>query len=344
MNPRPVEIIGGGLAGLSLGLALRRAGVPVVLHEAGDYPRHRVCGEFIAGLDTATRDRLALGPVLADALTHHEVAWFRGDQPLHRHALPAPALGISRHVLDQRLAAAFVSAGGELRAGSRVDTRAAPHGRVFAHGRRPASASPWIGLKLHARNLPLSAPLEVHLGRHAYVGLSRVENDRVNICGLFRRRPVLVADRAHALPAHLRAAGLDALAERLGDADPDLASRCAVAGLAFGRAPRDENAAARLMLGDAHALIPPFTGNGMTMAFQSAALALDPLLAWSRGQADWPATRAHVRARLERRFRLRLAASALLHPFFLRRLAQAGLATAARARLLPVGTLYHALH
>ena len=36
MTARTIEIVGGGLSGLSLGVALRRAGVPVVLHEAGD--------------------------------------------------------------------------------------------------------------------------------------------------------------------------------------------------------------------------------------------------------------------------------------------------------------------
>ena len=60
MTSRLIEIIGGGLAGLSLGIALRRAGVPVALHEAGAYPRHRVCGEFIAGLEGSTIERLGL--------------------------------------------------------------------------------------------------------------------------------------------------------------------------------------------------------------------------------------------------------------------------------------------
>jgi 2-polyprenyl-6-methoxyphenol hydroxylase-like FAD-dependent oxidoreductase len=344
-TPRSIEIIGGGLAGLSLGLALRRAGVPVTLHEAGSYPRHRVCGEFITALDSATRAQLGLDEFLSDAIHHHEVAWFRRAAPLLRHPLPSPALALGRHALDIRLADAFRTAGGDLHEHSRIDPRAAPPGCVFAQGRRPAHGSPWLGLKCHALGLATTAPLEVHLGAHAYVGLCAIGENRVNISGLFRRRPGLALDRASALPAYLRAAGLDALADRLAAVEIDPESRCAVAGLAFGRAapaPREEPA--RLSLGDAHALIPPFTGNGMTMAFQSAALALAPLLAWTHGEQTWPETVSHVQRLLSARFRLRLASSALLHPAMLDPRGQAGLSVAAHARLLPVRSLYHALH
>lgn len=340
---RPVEIIGGGLAGLSLGLALRHAGVPVTLHEASDYPRHRVCGEFITGLDPATRRELRLDPFLSDARACHEVAWFREGAPFHRHLLPHSALALDRHTLDARLASALTAAGGVLHTRSRAATLTATPGRVFTHGRRAAADSPWLGLKVHARGLSLRADLEVHLGDRAYVGLCSVGENLVNVCGLFHRRPGLALERASALPAYLRATGLDALADRLALASIDPASCCAVAALAFGRAPAPTDPS-RLDLGDAHALIPPFTGNGMTMAFQSAALALAPLIAWSRGEVGWPATVARVRRRLRARFRLRLAASALLHPLLLRPQGQAGLAAALRARLLPVTPLYHALH
>ena len=33
-GPKPITIVGGGLAGLALGIGLRQAGVPVVIHEA----------------------------------------------------------------------------------------------------------------------------------------------------------------------------------------------------------------------------------------------------------------------------------------------------------------------
>jgi menaquinone-9 beta-reductase len=344
---RPVEIIGGGLAGLALGLALRRAAIPVTLHEAGDYPRHRVCGEFIAGLDPATIAKLGLEPFLADALRHTEIAWFQRDALRRRQTLPAPALALGRHVLDQRLAAAFVAAGGDLRTRSRVDLKAAPPGRVFAQGRRAAAGSPWLGLKCHAHGLALSAPLELHLGAHAYVGLCELADGRVNVSGLFRQRPGLALDRATALPTYLRAVGLDTLAARLAAADIDSDSHCAVAGLAFGRTPQAATLSAtprRLVLGDALALIPPFTGNGMAMAFQSAALSLDPLLAWSHGKAEWPATVAKIARLVRARFRVRLAAAALLHPALLRPHGQRALTSAAQRGLLPLNPLYHVLH
>jgi flavin-dependent dehydrogenase len=339
--PAPIEILGGGLAGLALGLALRREGVPVTIFEAGDYPRHRVCGEFITGLSPATIARLGLAPFLRDALQHRAVAWFLHDESAQAQTLPSPALGLSRHALDARLADAFVAAGGELRTGTRVTDLAAKPGRIFATGRR-RGRSPWLGLKFHVRGLVLVRDLELHLGDHAYVGLSRVEDGAVNVCGLFRQR-TLAARGPQLLLGYLRAAGLLALGERLATAEIDAGSFCAVAALAFDRA----SAAAvpdRIQLGDACAMIPPFTGNGMAMAFQSAEAALDPLLRYARGEIDWAASCCATNAALRGRFRLRLASADVLHPFLLRPRRQRWLAALNRSRLLPLGPLYAALH
>lgn len=335
----PIEIVGGGLAGLSLGLALQKANVPVTIFEAGEYPRHRVCGEFITGLGAETIERLQLAPLLADALQHREVGWFVRNRPTRVQRLPSPAFGLSRHALDARLARAFVEAGGALHSRTRVtDTDPIP-GRIFATGRRRGD-SPWIGLKFHVRDFAPTRELEFHLGDRAYVGLSRIEDDRVNVCGLFHRRP-LSAKGPDLFFSYLRAAGLDALSERLAMAAPDAASFCAVAAVAFDASvPRDR----RMMIGDACAMIPPFTGNGMAMAFQSAEIALEPLIAYSRGESPWPETCRLVRAGLARRFRLRLASANALHPFLLRPRRQRLLGALSRAQLLPLRPLYELLH
>jgi menaquinone-9 beta-reductase len=337
---REIEIIGGGLAGLSLGLALRRSGVAVTIHEAGSYPRHRVCGEFITGLAATTIERLGLGRILSDALLHREVAWQISDREPQIQQLPAAALGISRYRLDARLAEEFVRAGGDLHSHSRRSDESDAPGRVFATGRRRQTSSPWIGLKIHARNLALTRDLEMHLGEECYVGLSRIEAELVNVCGLFRRRAV-TARNHEVLFAYMKQAGLHELSERLRAAKLDLDSFSAVAALAFDRSQRSRG---RLCLGDAAAAIPPFTGNGMAMAFQCAELALDPLLAYAANASDWREACRATHAALRGRFRVRLASAHALHPFLLRPQPQRWFAALSRARLIPFRPLYASLH
>jgi flavin-dependent dehydrogenase len=338
---QPITIVGGGLAGLSLGIALCKTGVPTHIVEAGDYPRHRVCGEFITGLDDATIDRLEIGPALAGAGCHHRVTWFWNGRAVGQNTLPAPARALSRYALDARLAQLFTAAGGRLSTHTRFTASTFAPGWVQTNGRKRIGASPWMGLKLHARGLATIDGLELHFGGGAYVGLSSVEDGWINVCGLFRRRPGLRFDRDDALPACLRASGLHELAERLAGAEVRPGSRCAVAGFAFDRRITREGG---VRLGDACAMIPPFTGNGMAMAFTSAALALDPLVAWSRGDRSWGETARGIRDSLAREFKLRLTSAACLHPFFLARAWQRCLGAAARTGLLPLRPMYHLLH
>jgi len=338
---QPVRIIGGGLAGLSLGIALGEAGVPAEIYEAGDYPRHRVCGEFVTGLDETTLRKLGIGAAFAGAGCLRTVTWFLGDRAVARQQLPAPARALSRFALDARLAQQFVAGGGILHRNHRQPAPAETAGWVDAGGRKTCGASPWIGLKLHARELATTDDLELHLGDGGYVGLSAVEDGWINVCGLFRRRPGLQLDRGRALSGYLRACGLDGLAGRLATAHIQPGSATAVAGLACSRR---SAAGAGIRLGDAGAMIPPFTGNGMAMAFIGAALALDPLVAWARQERSWASIETEIQTDLRRKFRLRLGAAALLHPFFLKRPLSICLGAAGRAGLIPFNPLYQLLH
>jgi flavin-dependent dehydrogenase len=99
-----------------------------------------------------------------------------------------------------------------------------------------------------------------------------------------------------------------------------------------------------IRLGDALGLIPPFTGNGMAVALQSAESALGPLLGYAQGSSDWSAACAATTRALHLRFRVRLTAARALHPFFLRPHLQLMLAHLTRARLLPLRPLYALLH
>ncbi len=336
---RKIEIVGGGLSGLSLGLALRRAGVGVTIFENGTYPRHRVCGEFITGLATSTIENLGLAPLLSDALSHGEMAWFNGSDAPRIHRLPSPALGLSRFVLDARLANAFTAAGGELQTGTRMTDFTPRPGRIVATGRRPGK-SPWLGLKIHVHRISLLCPLEIHLGDHAYVGLSIVEDGTVNVCGLFKRRR-LSAHGADLICAYLDATGLANLAGKFRSAEIDPNSFCSVAAVDFDRrVPRQTG----VVIGDHCAMTPPFTGNGMAMAFQSAEISLAPLIAYACSETNWRETCAAIHRAQARLFRVRLASAHLVHPYLLRPSRQRWLAALDRAHLLPFRPLYSALH
>jgi len=337
---RPIEILGGGLAGLSLGLALQRAGVPTTIFEAGHYPRHRVCGEFIAGLKEKTIEALGLEEILSDAQRHHGVNWYRRDRLVRQQTLSNPAIALSRFALDARLAEAFEKAGGRLMLGSRITDKTTPPGRVHATGRRRA-ASAWLGLKLHVRGFSLANDLEFHLGNQAYVGLCGIEREEVNVCGLFHLERGLTVSRSSALLRYLANAGLETLAEKIAAAEIDEASFSAVAGLTFDR---PKGVPDRVCLGDAYAMIPPFTGNGMAIAFQSAECALSPLLAWAQGQCEWPEVVAVVAAALRMRFQRRLALASRLHPFLLSPGPQSLFDVANRAGLLPLRSIVNAVH
>jgi 2-polyprenyl-6-methoxyphenol hydroxylase-like FAD-dependent oxidoreductase len=131
-----VTIAGGGLAGLSLAIGLRLRGIAAVVHEAGSYPRHRVCGEFISGVERETLEALGIAGVMADARLLRRVAWCREGRLIHEGELPSPAMGISRHRLDLRLKEQLVACGGAVEERSRL-AREARDGQVWAAGRIP---------------------------------------------------------------------------------------------------------------------------------------------------------------------------------------------------------------
>jgi menaquinone-9 beta-reductase len=272
---KPITIIGGGLAGLTLGILLRRENIPVTLHEASRYPRHRVCGEFLSGAGRRIFQEILNGNL--QTLDAKTVSLAVGDRAI-RLGLRDPALCCSRYEIDATLAQKFAALGGELRTNSRI-TLENQAGTVHATGRRRAETGHGhlFGLKAHAANVSIAADLELHFHPNRYVGICRLPGDQVNVCGLFyfdgplpnlqERWPEILASEIPALK------GVNFLPE----------SFCAVAGISLDKTPPDD----RFVIGDAAAMIPPLTGNGMSMAFESAALATPPLIAYAREKISW---------------------------------------------------------
>ena len=209
--------------------------------------------------------------------------------------------------MDALLADRFRQSGGELRENARWREEDFGEGVVRANGRRRqpgADGCRWLGLKVHACNVPLAADLEMHGSQAGYVGFCRLPRGKVNVCGLFRQ-PANKTYGPQSWRDLLRGEPGTPLWECLAGAAFDQASFCSVAG--FSLRPHRAAAQPECCIGDALTMIPPVTGNGMSMAFESAGMALGPLADYSRGESSWSQARQSVAAACDRAFTRRLA-------------------------------------
>jgi menaquinone-9 beta-reductase len=315
---------------LTLGIGLRQRGIPVTLYESGDYPRHRVCGEFISGRGRAVLERLGLLPEFekAGAATARTAMFISDAARSPVRELSSPALCLSRFKMDALLAGIFRQLGGQLHVASRWNADPCGEGFVSATGRRLQPSENeirWFGVKAHVASdcsVNLEADLEMHRMPDGYVGINRINEGRVNVCGLFKagagkHRPESKVDWL------LGRAG-SPLRERLKNAVFEPESFCSVAAIQL--KPRQAAAAGNeCRIGDALTMTPPVTGNGMSMAFESAEIAVGPAAAYSDGQISWTEARRQIANRCNAAFSRRLAWARLLQWMMVAPTVQAGL-------------------
>jgi 2-polyprenyl-6-methoxyphenol hydroxylase-like FAD-dependent oxidoreductase len=308
---KPITIAGGGIGGLSLGIGLRQRSVDVQLLEAGAYPRHRVCGEFISGKGWQIIQSLGLEKALLDAgaVEARTFKCYGPDRISQVLPLPSPALCLSRFRMDAYMADEFVKLGGKLFTQKSADPSMSDQaeGLVWAKGRQPASSRKygWIGFKCHVTAYPLQADLEMHFGNDGYVGLCRVEHDKINVCGLKR-----MDEKLETLTPQKRCTQW-ALASMHESRKRDLQEStvleetiCYTAGLSYRN---QATSSAKAWIGDQRTRIPPFTGNGMSMALESAQIAVEPIHAYATGNLTWPIACQKMGLMMRKQFRARVA-------------------------------------
>jgi flavin-dependent dehydrogenase len=311
--PRPVQseilVLGGGVAGCAAAIALARKGLGVTLIERELTPRHKVCGEFLSG--EALTDLQALGiDVVSLGAVPVDYVRLAAARRAAQAPLPFPAASLTRKTLDAALIGAAIDAGVRVERGRSVQTldRTTSNGwqarlddgtileaptAFLATGkhdlrghRRPEDPERWIAFKMYFRLVPaqtaeLAGASELMLYPGGYGGIQPVEGGIANLCCVVQQR--YFARAGNRWEHFLAKMKVDCphLAMRLAGAEPLLARPIAITHIPYGYI-RATTEPGFYCIGDQAAVIPSFTGDGISIALHTARCAVAAYVAAER--------------------------------------------------------------
>lgn len=303
-NP-DIVIIGGGLAGLTAGIHLSKSKLSVTIIEKSSYPKHKVCGEYISNeilpyLKWLDIDISGLHPVKIDTF---QLTTLSGNNINVK--LPLGGFGISRHTLDHFLYKKALSNGckviyEEVTGVSFSDEvfTVATSDAVFsskivlgAYGKRSnvdlvldrvfiKHKSPWLAVKAHYEgNFPDNV-VALHNFLGGYCGVSKVENDTLNICYLadyatFKKYKNIEDYQRQMLYKNKYLKNIFESSSMVFE------KPLTISQVSFEEKAIVENHI--LMIGDTAGLIHPLCGNGMAMAIHSAKIASELIVNFHKG-------------------------------------------------------------
>ena len=298
-NP-DVLIIGGGLAGLTSAIHLSQKGLKVILIEKSDYPRHKVCGEYISNeilpyLLWLGADVSKLNPT---NITQFEFTTNTGKVATAK--LPLGGFGISRYALDHFLyqkalennCTIIKETVTNVSFDNDVFTVITPNKILTAKivlgafGKRSNidqvldrdfihKKSPWLAVKAHYSGDLDNDLVALHNFNGGYCGVSKVENNIINICYLadyatFKQYKNIEDYQQNVLYKNKHLKAIFENSTLLFD------KPITISQISFDKKQPVENHI--LMIGDTAGLIHPLCGNGMAMAIHSAKIASELVL------------------------------------------------------------------
>ena len=295
-----VAIAGGGLAGLSLSIQLARSGHSVILFEKEQYPFHKVCGEYISleSWDFLNNLGLDLDKMNVPIIRRLEVSAVSGKTI--EHPLPLGGFGISRYLLDSKLAEIARLAGVTVRENTKVNdilfkddefTIVTDSGNIRAltacgcWGKRSNLDIKWkrkfssaaknklnnyVAVKYHISAAYPDDMIALHNFSHGYCGISKIEDNCYNLCYL------TTADNLQKNQGDIHRMEREILSnnphlDKIFSTVTPAQSPLTISQISFDKKSQVENHV--LMIGDAAGMITPLCGNGMSMALHASKIA-----------------------------------------------------------------------
>ena len=301
-HTRDAAVLGAGIAGSSLAKSLADRGFETVLFDRKQFPRHKVCGEFLSPESRSMLDALGFGETVSSlqpSMIHRTRLIFSYGEALEI-PLPGIALGVSRYALDSALHHAAQSSGVQVRTattvtsvlpndrGYTVETKLGEEHHTFqvrtviaAWGANCRSVLPgyrphgganhaYIGVKSHYLGVEMEPVVELYFFDGGYLGISPIEGGLVNVAALLKRKAFRNTEKTILGWIDAACSRNPKLRHKLAHAVPVPGTQAAVAPVHLNRKPLAWDQIPRV--GDAMLMMPPLCGDGMSMALRSAQL------------------------------------------------------------------------
>lgn len=300
-----VIIIGGGLAGLSSAIHLSKQGLEVTLIEKSGYPRHKVCGEYISNEIIPYLSWLGIDINELYPTTISKFEFSTQNSKIVTANLPLGGFGISRYELDYFLYQKALKNGCSVITENVIAvsfsnnnfTVTTANNTFFskivmgAFGKRSnidqflsrnfiQKKALWLAVKGHYSGDFDDDLVALHNFNGGYCGVSKVENNSINICYLadyrtFKKYKNIEDYQKHVLYENKHLKALFEKSTLLFD------KPITISQISFDKKQTVENH--MLMIGDTAGLIHPLCGNGMAMAIHSAKIASELVLDFHSG-------------------------------------------------------------
>lgn len=302
-----VIIVGGGLAGLTSAVHLSKKGLTVLLIEKNEYPKHKVCGEYISNEVLPYLKALGFNPFDYGAKNIVDFTLSTPKSSYVSTKLPGGGFGISRYCIDWELSKKAKQYGAKIlheivtdiqfdndqfEVFTNQDKQYRAELVIGSFGKRSnldvkmnrdfiQKSSPFLGVKAHyIGNFPDDA-VGLHNFKGGYCGVSKVENDLINICYIanyksFKRYKNIDDFQTKVLSQNTY------LKEVFDTYELAFEKPLTISQVSFSAKQPVENHI--LMCGDSAGMIHPLAGNGMSMAIRAAQMASLQILKFKSGE------------------------------------------------------------